>query len=256
MKNFAEKHVMHELRRDLAEAHKAIEAKYGVTLSVETISADRDGSKFSVSVKGVVGTPEEAAKKDFIKLAARYGLAPEDLGREIVLSGKTYKIAGLEVRRGRAKVQVTRQPDGKSFTALPGQVSNALGRTPATSDAAPDNLQEILDLIGTMGKAQPGPDFVAGLRREDEILTSVMALAAKSSGPVGKVIKFHVADGYAFYLVTKVDSRYAYVMQIPFADCYQYSGVVGGKLDRLVAEQNIRQVAAMEAIFAKKQTAA
>ncbi len=259
MSNLASKSLLNQIRADLVAAHKAVEAKYGITLSLGGMRYEADGSKFVATMEAVVGSAEEAAKREFLKLAPMCGLSEGDFGREIAIGRQTYKIVGMEAgRRGGAKVQITRQPDGKRFAAPIEQVKESLGKaagspvsTPVASTAATDSLQEMLSLIDSMGKAQPGPEFMAGLRREDEIFKKVQALSDQNAGPVGKLLKFQVADGHALYLVTKVDSRYAHVRHIPFGDAWNFNGVVNGKLDRRVAEQNIAQQAAMARLFSK-----
>jgi hypothetical protein len=150
MKNLADKSVVRELRADIEAAYKVIEAKYGITLSLGTITSDRDGTKFSASIKGVAGSAEEAGKREFLKLAVQCGLKVEDYGAEVPLQGKTYKITGLQINRRRATVLLIRLPDGKDFTGTPSQVNEALGRTTATaatSTEVPANFPQILALM-------------------------------------------------------------------------------------------------------------
>ena len=78
--------------------------------------------------------------------------------------------------------------------------------------------------------------------KDQEIL---MDLLEKGSDKVdglgaGKVLQTTAGDNYARYLVTKVTKNWVHVDHIPYMDGYRDMSVIGGKMDRRVADQMVR----------------
>ncbi len=62
---------------------------------------------------------------------------------------------------------------------------------------------------------------------------------------VGKYIKFQVADGYAHYLITRLNRETVEVIHLPLGDGYKFGGIGVDKkgnqvIFRTVAEANVR----------------
>lgn len=67
----------------------------------------------------------------FRMVAPRFGLEPDDFGREFAFRSNTYRIDGLNPAAPRYPVHASRQPDGKGFRFPVDIVQRALGRTPS-----------------------------------------------------------------------------------------------------------------------------
>lgn len=77
-------------------------------------------------VKG--GEVQSRAVTDFKRLCSRYGLEPDDLGREFVSGGVIYTIVGLNTRAPKYPIKCTRQYDGRGFKFTEAQIRFALER--------------------------------------------------------------------------------------------------------------------------------
>lgn len=76
--------------------------------------------------------------------------------------------------------------------------------------------------------------------------------AAAGEGLVNRHVRFSVADGYAHYIITKVNKTWCWVQHIDYSDGYRYVGEIHGKIDRRVVESAVNWADRMKAIFAKK----
>lgn len=120
-----------QFRADLAAALRGLEDKYGVTMSMERITytdSTFSGKLTAVSKEATagVGADDGSAKwkAGFLKNACRYGLTPNDLGKEVVLSGVTYKIVGARPKAGQPIV--LKKPSGAFIASSAEPVRNAL----------------------------------------------------------------------------------------------------------------------------------
>jgi hypothetical protein len=70
---------------------------------------------FRVSVPASDGTAFNLEKDMFEFLAARYGLAPSDLGREFSTGSERFRITGIDPKRPRYPISAERIPDRRGF---------------------------------------------------------------------------------------------------------------------------------------------
>lgn len=111
-----------EFDRDL----KALLDKYGLTMTRR--NATMGAGNVTYKIVATLGTGEDAGKAEWDAYHMIYGLPKDALGKTIVMSGKTYKIVGLNGRsRKAANILLSRQPDGKTFLGKPDIVRALLG---------------------------------------------------------------------------------------------------------------------------------
>jgi hypothetical protein len=104
-----------QFRDEVNEALKPITDKYGIDLSLGSISFTSDS--FSVSLKGKALDASGAPVVDtnnFNRFCTIFGLEPGDLGRKFVSRGETYEIIGISPNRPKYPIDVMRS-DGKRF---------------------------------------------------------------------------------------------------------------------------------------------
>lgn len=70
---------------------------------------------FRVSVPASDGTAFNLERDMFEFLAARYGLAPSDLGREFSTGSERFRITGIDPKRPRYPISAERIPDRRGF---------------------------------------------------------------------------------------------------------------------------------------------
>jgi hypothetical protein len=261
--NLSDRPLLKKMRQSLEEALRGVESEYGVTFELGAIRYDADGARAQLKLTVASGDRSEAALRDFRKHASLAGLDPSDFGREIVMGKNKYKITGIHCpSRGALKVNIERLPDGAAFLSPVNAVLAAMkpgSGAPVSTLAdgegkSADRLAAMMALLDRMAaiSREPGSDFVARLAQSAAILNEMNALSDSLPYLVGKLVRFQVADGYAYYLITGAGERFVQVRQLPEGDDYQYSGVVNGRLDRRVAERAISQEDAWKAIGAKK----
>jgi len=83
--------------------------------------------KIEVSATNDDGTIETKEVKDFKTNAIHYGLSPDDLGKEFTQNDHTFKISGLNGKRRKYPISVTRN-DGKKFKFTAEQIKQLLQR--------------------------------------------------------------------------------------------------------------------------------
>jgi hypothetical protein len=122
-----------KFRTDLDDALKALGDKYGVTMSLGTIrysDTEFSGKLMAVSKEATSGVEADDGnlkwKAAFLKNARVYGLTPEDLGKDIVLSGITYKIVGARPKAGQPIV--LKRSNGSFIASYAEPVRSALGK--------------------------------------------------------------------------------------------------------------------------------
>lgn len=92
---------------------------------------------------------------------------------------------------------------------------------------------------------------------DNKLWEMIEALDAKA-GPglvPGRHIKFGVADGYAHYIITKVNKTTIDVEHLPYMDAYHFMGVYEGKIMAGIAARQLGWQDGMKELFSKKQTA-
>jgi hypothetical protein len=72
---------------------------------------------------------------------------------------------------------------------------------------------------------------------------------------VGKIVRFQIADGYAIYVVTKINARTVEVEHVALGDAWREPFIesAGGKLSRKMAEQCVRREEALRDLFEGKR---
>ena len=114
------------IRAELASALAAVEEKFGIKLSVGSITFS--DNEFSAKLVGLAGAAASAATSqdgepkvnakwvsDFMKYARSFGFAPSDLGREFKINGRNVKLVGS---RSRANLPLVVQTASGSFSAM------------------------------------------------------------------------------------------------------------------------------------------
>jgi hypothetical protein len=109
-----------------AEAQLALQEvanKYGLTLTQKggTYSPNASTVKFVFAVAG-------ADKSDFESYAHLYGLNAEDHGAEFKMSGKTFRITGINPRAPKFAILIEDVKTGKGYKCPTDSVLRALGR--------------------------------------------------------------------------------------------------------------------------------
>lgn len=122
-----------QFRADLAAALKVVEDKYGLTMSMDRITytdSTFSGKLTAVSKDATTGVDADDGsakwKAGFLKSARSYGLTPDDLGKEVVLSGVTYKIVGARPKA--SQPLVLKKPSGAFIASFAEPVRTALGK--------------------------------------------------------------------------------------------------------------------------------
>lgn len=116
-----------QIRSDIDAAFAALRQKHGVTLSIGTISYDREGVKATARLTMIaVGDPGvntndprqvylAKAQAEFKRSATLFGLKPEQYGSIFKQGRESYKLVGLKPRAGVYPVLGQRLSDGKTY---------------------------------------------------------------------------------------------------------------------------------------------
>lgn len=116
------------LRDKINESLQELAQELGVTIEAGNASFTNSNVTFKVNIatKNEDGSVNTKEAEDFRRYAARYGLKPDDLGREFTSNGKRFKITGAKPRASRYPILAERIPDGKGYKFAPFQVQVAL----------------------------------------------------------------------------------------------------------------------------------
>lgn len=125
------KQMFPQFRADLDAALKVLGDKYGVTMSLGTIrySDNEFSGKLTAVSKEATGGVDEGNVKwraAFLKNANRYGMSPNDLGKDVTLSGIKYKIVGARPKADQPLV--LQKPNGAFIASFAEPVRSALGK--------------------------------------------------------------------------------------------------------------------------------
>jgi hypothetical protein len=117
------------LREDLENALKQVAEKHGIQATVGSASftANNIVWKIELAVKDESGNAIDRHAEAFKVLATSYGLKPEDLGREFVVSGVKYQLKGINTRSRKFPVVADCITDGKSYAFPVVAVKSAFG---------------------------------------------------------------------------------------------------------------------------------
>jgi hypothetical protein len=108
-----------EIQARMLEACRKIAADHG--LAIESAGWRRLDAGyvfepvFRVSIPAPDGSVFSLEKNMFALLAARYGLAPSDFGREFDAGGERFRISGIDPQRPKYPISVERIPDRRGF---------------------------------------------------------------------------------------------------------------------------------------------
>lgn len=110
---------LRDMERDINEALKPIAEKYGVVMNAGGGSFEPTNARLhlSIATKGKGGSVNTREAEDFKRNAFRYGLKPEDLGREFTEGGHTYKIVGCKPKSYQYPILCVR--DGSKTYKMP-----------------------------------------------------------------------------------------------------------------------------------------
>jgi len=116
------------LRNEIDEALAKVGQKYGVTFQGGNIRYTAESFKMQISAatKGVNGESEPAEVKDFKNSCFIYGMTPNDLGRQFLVSGESYKLIGYKPKNHKYPF-VGQRADGKRFKFTLETVRRGLG---------------------------------------------------------------------------------------------------------------------------------
>ncbi|ESY98110.1 hypothetical protein [Mesorhizobium sp. L48C026A00] len=108
-----------EVQSRMLEACQKIAADHGLVIESAGWRGLDSGFAFEpvfrVSVPASDGTAFNLEKDMFEFLAARYGLAPSDLGREFSTGSERFRITGIDPKRPRYPISAERIPDRRGF---------------------------------------------------------------------------------------------------------------------------------------------
>jgi hypothetical protein len=181
------------LKADAEHALASVATKYGVHISYKGGSFALDGGNATVKFEivapdAVTGKVVSMDAQGFAKNAVKYGLHPDDLGKEFTSRGHTYMITGLKTSRPKFPISASRVTDGKGFKFPADLVLRALGRqvsglTPSIKESfvglACDLSPENLCCDGEATRAQIS-------RRRSDIMTKWAALEARAGRKVSE----------------------------------------------------------------------
>ncbi|MER8472788.1 hypothetical protein NKH23_25825 [Mesorhizobium sp. M1328] len=108
-----------EIQARMLEVCRKIAADHGLVIESAGWRGLDSGLSFEpmfrVSVPASDGTAFNLEKDMFEFLAARYGLAPSDLGREFSTGSERFRITGIDPKRPRYPISAERIPDRRGF---------------------------------------------------------------------------------------------------------------------------------------------
>ena len=104
-------------RTHIDKALAAVGKELGV--NIKTGNCRYSSSTFTFKLEGIdLGEDGKAVSKgasDFVMLATSFGLKPEDLGKEFVSRGETFKITGLNLKAKKYPIQAEMLSNGKNY---------------------------------------------------------------------------------------------------------------------------------------------
>jgi len=109
--------LLNSIRADVEEALDAIAEKHGVTITTgrATYTAQNATMKLEIAAIARDGTVQTKEAVDFAAYAFRYGLSPDDLGKEFRYAGETFEIIGLKTRATKMPILGQSRQTGKIY---------------------------------------------------------------------------------------------------------------------------------------------
>ena len=102
--------------------------RLGVSIKAGSASFTSNNATYKLQIATISEEGEICTKEaeDFKLYCFRWGLAPDDLGREFNFRGNTYTITGAKPRSYQYPILATRGYDGKSFKFAVDQIKSML----------------------------------------------------------------------------------------------------------------------------------
>ncbi len=120
--------VCRDVADEITASLTAIEEKYGIKIKRKG-GGSYDGGSFTFKLEACTtstdGQVNSKEATDFKRQATFYGLKPEYLEQEVILSGERVKIIGLSTRSRKYPILGTRLRDGKTYKYTSLGVQNA-----------------------------------------------------------------------------------------------------------------------------------
>lgn len=116
-----------DFRKEIKNAVKDVEKKFGVEINFENISYDADNTSFTVKTIVYNGDKDSVKKKEFETLAPLYGLEASDYNREVVYNGEKMRIAGIDTKRRKYPI-IMKKENGQGLLFTESGIRQLLGR--------------------------------------------------------------------------------------------------------------------------------
>lgn len=129
-----DKALLQTLRVEMNAALKAVAEKHGVVIEVGNASFMETSATFKLGVAVVNEDDENStvaevkAAEVWTKAASSYGLKSEWLGETIAISGRAFKIVGLNTRKYKKPVIIKEIATGKNFVTQVESITLRLGK--------------------------------------------------------------------------------------------------------------------------------
>lgn len=123
-----DRNVARDVQARIQNLLKDLEEETGLEVKIDKMRFSSGSVSMNVNAGLGVDIGETAMGRQFKMLASRYGLAPEDLGKNFMINGTLFKITGLKTTRPKFPVEGERVCDGQPYKFTPHQVRMALGR--------------------------------------------------------------------------------------------------------------------------------
>ncbi len=229
------------IHADITTALKAVGEKYGVHFMFERLRFDSHtftaNMKVTVPMEGGASPDEDKFKR----LAASFGVKPEDYNRALTVRGKQYRL--VEIRPQAVHYPfILATKLGAKYKFGHSEVLTALGYKGDTTPTPATPITESNTYI---------PSFSGKAVKEDEAW-DMIAADDKKAGPglaAGRMLRFPKADGYAIYIVTKVGAQETEVFHVNLGDAWHSEAVHNGKIKTAIAKKNVEGADAMRKLF-------
>ena len=120
---------LQNLRKEIDQALEALGKKYDIKFRAGNASYTGTNATFKLEIatKGEGGEVITKEAADFKIYAERFGVKPEDLGKEIDLMGRKFKLVGILPKSRKFPFSGKDLVDGKSYKLPENAVVKALG---------------------------------------------------------------------------------------------------------------------------------
>jgi len=109
------------------------------------------------------------------------------------------------------------------------------------------------DLIGSKDF---GKKFDAKMKQQEKLMDELEVLAKANKTILGRIIRFQMADSYAYYLITSVGKTTVQLKWINYCDAWVDDRCgYGCRMSLSYVTEHLRRVDALNALFSSKQVA-